>query len=185
MHLNLKNLEETAQLPNWSFNIPLYLLAVRIFLSESCLLMISPVCQDHRWGHLNTGVCCCFSCLICDTNMELINMMRPPVSRSICWRPLMLQRDPFHRFIHYVKIQKGKNQTSRLIIALAVEERGRLLPAPMQPYGYKAIAKMQVLGFFFPYLGLHYLQVSTEIGLSRKGVPDCSWVLQKLGLPYL
>lgn len=148
MHLNLKNLEETAQLPNWSFNIPLYLLAVRIFLSESCLLMISPVCQDHRWGHLNTGVCCCFSCLICDTNMELINMMRPPVSRSICWRPLMLQRDPFHRFIHYVKIQKGKNQTSRLIIALAVGER-QALTCPHATLWLQSHSQDAGFGIFF------------------------------------
>lgn len=77
---------------------------------------------------------------------------------------------------------KGKKQTQRLFIALAMKQQGRLLPAPIQPNGYKATAKMQV--WFFP-LGLHSLQVSTEISFSIKGVPDCPWVLQKPGLPHL
>lgn len=53
-----------------------------------------------------------------------------------------------------------------------------------QANGYKATAKMQFL-FFFSFLGLHSLQVSTKISFSIKVVPDCPWVLQKPGLPHL
>lgn len=45
-----------------SFKIPLCSLAR--YLSESHLLMISPVCRDHVWGCLNAGVYCFSRCLI-------------------------------------------------------------------------------------------------------------------------